>query len=56
MSNEMNSNLARAHSLSDENVELIQQTFTHSEELSNMATTLKDWYDSLRFECIKLSV
>lgn len=42
VSNEMNSNLARAHSLSDENVELIQQTFTHSEELSNMATTLKE--------------
>lgn len=39
---EMNQNLTRAHDLSDENAELIQQTFTHSQELSGMASDLKN--------------
>jgi methyl-accepting chemotaxis protein len=41
VSTEMNNNLARAHSLSDENAEFIQQTFSQSEDLSSMANSLK---------------
>lgn len=45
---EMNQNLTKAHTLSDENATLIQQTYINSEELSTMATQLKNLMQQFR--------
>lgn len=45
---EMNQNLSRAHTLSSENADLIQQTFSNSQQLSAMATQLKGMVQQFR--------